>query len=339
MPLLLTGWFWIFPPGVVSAKVLGWLIGVALAPLTYVAGRTLVGTSAARWGALIVAISPTLVFYSATIGYELLLAGLELVIAWQATLVWSRTTGRGARLVLIGALTGMAALVKPTSLLIPGLLCLSWIPRLRVGRALGFAVAVGIVMLAVIAPWTVRNWRVLGTPVLISTNGGPVLYAANNPDSQGLAMKVGPLPGEHDEVSRDRIRRAAAIHWAVSHPLDWARLAVIKTVYIWGTSSSIMSYLSFDRMPVWQENLAKALLNVGWAAMFVLVAAAAFTTRVWAWPAMTMAHSLVAMLALTHLWFETISRHHIPVLPILALGAGAGLASLTGAPGRRPDHA
>ena len=330
MPLLLTGWFWVFPPGVVSAKALGWLIGVAIPPLTYVAGRSLVGQTAARWGALITAVSPTLVFYSATIGYELLLAGLELTIAWQATLVWSRTSGRGVRLLLIGVLTGVAALVKPTSLLIPALLCLSWIPRLHLRRATGFAAVVGIVMAAVILPWTLRNWRVLGAPVLISTNGGPVLYTANNPDSQGLAMQVAPLPGEYDEVSRDRIRRAAAIRWAASHPLDWTRLAAIKTVYTWGTSSSIMSYLSYDRMPAWQEDLAKAALNVGWAAMFVLVAAAAFTTRVWAWPTMATAHSLVAMLVLTHLWFEALSRHHIPVLPILALGAGVGLASMTG---------
>ena len=54
-------------------------------------------------------------------------------------------------------------------------------------RRIGFrqAVLTGLVAyaacLAVITPWTMRNWAVLGQPVLISTNGGFNLYMGNNP--------------------------------------------------------------------------------------------------------------------------------------------------------------
>ena len=90
-----------------------------------------------------------------------------------------------------------------------------------------------------------------------------------------------PLPGEVDEVSRDRLRREAAVQWILENPLDWARLAVAKISYGWGTSSSIMSYVSADRMPPREEDVSKALLNVGWGALFVWCAAASLRTRIW----------------------------------------------------------
>jgi hypothetical protein len=94
-----------------------------------------------------------------------------------------------------------------------------------------------------------RNYRVLGAFVPISTNGGTTLYAANNPHANGLAMQVEPLPGEVDEVSRDRVRLRGALAWIVGHPLRWFELALIKATYTWGTSSSIMSVVSTDRLP------------------------------------------------------------------------------------------
>ena len=105
--------------------------------------------------------------------------------------------------------------------------------------------------------------------MLISTNGGYVFYSANNPDSRGIHMVIPPQAGEVDEVSMDRIRSRAATHWILENPVGFARLAAIKAMLVWGTSSTIMSYVSYDRMPAWQEDLCMAMINTAWVALLV----------------------------------------------------------------------
>ena len=116
------------------------------------------------------------------------------------------------------------------------------------------------------------------------------------------------------------------MQWIVSHPADWARLAVAKLAYGWGTSSSIMSFVSADRMIPSEEDLAKAALNVGWAALFTWCALAAWRTRTWAEAPIFGVLLFTLYLFCIHLVFEALSRHHIPVIPVLAILAGAWLA-------------
>jgi hypothetical protein len=85
-------------------------------------------------------------------------------------------------------------------------------------------------------------------------------------------------------------------------------------------------------MPIRQETVLKAGVNVGWGALFVLVSLATLRSRVWKIRALLLPFALLAYLMLIHLLFEAISRHHIPVLGILILIASAGLA----AQGRSP---
>jgi 4-amino-4-deoxy-L-arabinose transferase-like glycosyltransferase len=324
LPLMLAAWFAVTGIGLWQAKLLGLALGMATVWVTWRYAVAVLDEGAARWALLIVTIVPTLVFYSVTVGYEQLLA--IILVGWSALV--ERASGRTVvtrTTIGIGLLTGLGAMVKPVCLLLPAVCALRWWPE---GRRVAVARAgVGVIaMVVVIAPWTARNLAVLGSPVPVSTNGGFVLYSANNATSTGLASPVASLPGEHDEVSRDRIRRAAALRWIAEHPIDWARLAVTKVVYGWGTTSSIMSFVSFDRMPARQEDACKALLNVGWGVLFILCLAATLRTRVWATERLTSAILLIAYLFVLHLFFEALSRHHIPLIPFLAMIAGAGLS-------------
>ena len=326
MPLLLAGTFAVFGSSLVVAKVVGLAIGTALVPLSYQFARQAVSEPVARWTALLVACSPTLVFYSATIGYEQLLAAV--VLGWAGLTAGMRADQSDRwRLVTSGALAGTGALIKPISLLLPAISLAVWLARMRITQALARAAIMTVVMLAVIAPWTFRNWRVLGHPVLLSTNGGFVLYSANNDASLGIATPVEPLPGEVDEVSRDRLRRKAALRWIGENPGPFLKLAVAKAVYGWGTSSSIMSFVSADRLPPRQEDICKAILNVGWAGLFTLCALGTWRTRVWSHPRLTPALLFLIYLFAVHLVYEALSRHHITVIPVLAIIAAAGLAN------------
>lgn len=324
---LLTAGFVLFSPSFWVAKLLGLVTGTALVVATWWFASANTTPLQARWATAIVCLNPTLVFYSATIGYEPLLGVIVLLFMG----ILNRTAVDGApwgrRSTLLGALAGVGSLVKPICLLLPAFVLSAPRIRTRPVRALLQVGLVTVVMLVVILPWTLRNWSVLGSPVLISTNGGPVLYSANNPASEGLYTFVGPLPGEVDEVSRDRIRRRAALEWIAAHPAEWASLAVSKVVYGWGTSSSIMSYVSADRLPRLQEDLAKAAINLAWAPLALWCLAAALGTRVWASPRLAGTLLFLLYLFVVHLFFEALSRHHIPVIPVLAMIAAAWLST------------
>jgi 4-amino-4-deoxy-L-arabinose transferase-like glycosyltransferase len=338
MPLLLAVVFKVFGVGYVVAKAVGIGVGVGLVVATYAFARAHTTELIARWTTLLTAFSPTLIAYGVTVGYEPLLACV--ILAW-ASMTWtlSRDTSvRPQQAVVLGALCGVGTLIKPICLLLPVMSFGFWLgPR----RPLGALVRAGVcalAMLLVVLPWTLRNWKALGTPVLVSTNGGVVLYSANHTGSRGIATPVEPLPGETDEVARDQVRQRAAVAWIRSHPREFLALMIPKSVYGWGTTSSIMSFVSYDRLPPRQEDISKALLNVGWGALFLLCGLAAWKTRIWTEPSIAPAIGFLVYLAAVHLVYEALSRHHVTVLPILSLTAGAWLASNGSSPASDDSH-
>jgi len=326
LPLLLAAIFWVVGTSVWVAKALGLALSALVVPVSYWFARKVGPEEEARWTTLIVAAFPTLVVYGATIGYESLLS--LLVLGWAVLTQSVARTASGGPLtaVALGIVNGLAALVKPVALLLPVLSAMSWIGRLRLKQVVLLSAVSAVVMLAVILPWTLRNKMTLGHPVLISTNGGFVLYSANHDGSRGIATPVRSLPGEHDEVSRDRIRGQAAVRWILDNPSAFLQLMVPKAAYGWGTTSSIMSFVSYDRMPPREEDVWKALLNVGWGAFFLWCAAAAWSTRVWARPALTPALLFTLYIFAVHLVYEALSRHHVTLLPVLAVTAAAWLS-------------
>ena len=334
MPLLLAAVFSIVGIGPLVAKGVGLAIGTAVVPASYLFARHATSETVARWTSVLVALCPTLVFYSATIGYEPLLAMVVMGWAWITHTLGRLDRGGLRRVAGLGLLCGVGTLIKPICLLLPVISLASWVVQSRVTVALWRSALAALMMMVLVLPWTARNWRALGHPVLVSTNGGFVLYSANHSGSRGIATAVDPLPGEVDEVSRDRLRQQAAVQWILSHPGEWAALAVAKAAYGWGTTSSLMSFVSYDRLPAWQENLCKAVLNVGWGALFLWCALAAWRTMIWAEAALTPAVLFVLYLLAVHLVYEALSRHHVTVLPILCLTASAWLASSGARPAR-----
>lgn len=321
MSFLLAGWYAVTTPEVGAGKLLSTLLGVILVLVTYDLGRRVHNEATGRWAAILTTIMPTLIVFSATVNYELSLACIFVTVA-DLSLVLAHTRRVLPSLAIvcaIGLLLGAGTLIKPICLLVPILLLISWSLQMPISRAITGATVCGSLIILVIIPWTLRNQRVFGEFVLISTNGGVVLYNANNPASNGSYMKPDPLAGEDGEVSRDRIRGRAAIQWIISNPGRWLELAVAKCVMTWGTSSSIVSFISQDRLPIRQEQAWIGLINMYWAAMLVCFAVATWRGRLLNSVAFAVPLLLLAYVFALHLFFESGSRHHIPVVFALLL--------------------
>jgi hypothetical protein len=276
------------------------------------------------------AIHPVAIAALGGLGYETALTCLLLGVFMLALRAGER---RGRRLLLVAAaslLLGLGCLIKPICLLVPLILVATWWIMGVGWRSVVLGVLCSAAMVAVVAPWTIRNYRVFGEFVPISTNGGNVLYTANNPDSKGLYMRIEASPqekdpntGRIDEVKRDRRRRGMAVAWITSHPLDWLAIWPYKTSFTWGSMAGLFRAAKSGSAA---EMAAKGILNASWALLLPAVVIGTIRARAWANLSFVPMALLIAYVLVLHLFFEAGCRHALIVLPGIVAIAAAGLA-------------
>jgi hypothetical protein len=153
-----------------------------------------------------------------------------------------RTAPTTRQWLLFGLLWGLIALSNSTLLLfLP--VCGIWVligspSKTNFARA----VASGVVFLAVIAPWMVRNYRAFHAFVPFRSNFGAELYAGNNPESMGLPWGK-TINGEAEVQSYARLGELRyakqqgdlAKAWIHEHPLRFAEISLKRFYFFWST--------------------------------------------------------------------------------------------------------
>ena len=156
-------------------------------------------------------------------------------------------TGRSAtvRIALAGAAFGLHALNRPNMLIVfAGMALLLAAPAGRRVARVGAFVLAGLI---VIAPATIRNWRVSGELVLIASHGGLNFLIGNGPEADGTfrrVMNIEPTVRgqwiDAPRVVREATGREAgptevsrffyrqAFDWIREHPHAWLRLMATK---------------------------------------------------------------------------------------------------------------
>jgi hypothetical protein len=218
----------LFGDHVAVAPVVNAITGALLAAVTHRLARHVFregGVSSERRAAvagLLVAVHPGLVLYSGAWMTEPLAALLMMAALWVA--VGDRRRWRGA--VIAGALLGAATLVRPNVILMVPFVGFAAAAGVRaaiagherLGAALRVALSwvarssvIGLVALATVAPWTVRNCRVMDACALVSTNAGWNLVIGAAPGATGkFEYLVGnippgaPLCDDGGQVAQDR---------------------------------------------------------------------------------------------------------------------------------------
>ncbi len=190
------------------------------------------GVVAAAWSALY----PYFIYYAAALMTEAffivgLLATLDRLLAFRARPSWRQG-------LVLGLLIGSTTLLRQTILpLAPVLLALvAWENRRRMPWR-GLAAAV-VALVVVVAPFTVRNLRVYGQFLLLNSNAGYALWAANHP-SQGaywhptLETAIVPIPNEWlgaNEAILDQMLSRDAMRTMLANPLRIVALSASKAV-------------------------------------------------------------------------------------------------------------
>ncbi len=342
-----------FGPGLLAIKLLnlaamaltGWLV-LDLGP------RLFDAKGAGRLGLLLLALYPnsigyaplglTEVFYTA-----LLLAGCWLLIA----------RGDIVSLAMGGLVFGLATLVKAQTLVCVPLILAIWLLRDAAGQpafwrgvlrgipaALGrFVLIIGFAAL-VVAPWSMRNSRVLGQTVLLSTNGGITLLTGNCDKCNGgftpndPVVKALDARTDLDEVAYDREAKRLGMEWIRTHPLRFVEMMPVKLFKLWGPDGESQwayetGYAGFGA----HAGLFHALraLNQLWYWSLLAGSALAAVMKIrqraragqawvdwWLLP-----YCIVAYLSAVAMVFSGQTRFHYPAMPLLCLACGWLLAN------------
>jgi len=267
------------------------------------------------------------------------------LLAW----LWANERGRWWAWLAPGLCFGALSLTRPEYLpfaaLFAGLAAVvTWRRRgIAMGLAAG-AVAL-LASVAVVTPWTVRNYHVLGKVVPVSTGGGKALFvatylpgggrqvptkqilmrryldmsraeAAKKWPDQEMAPLLDRVARKYPELPRDaalaRIGRENLRMYLKERPLAYGRMVARKAYNVWRRGSSpLMNHLP---LIVWQQVLLLSAI-----AGFVLL------VRRRRWEALLLAIPPVGVTLLGAILLA-VPRRNVPLMPLICVLAASAMA-------------
>jgi 4-amino-4-deoxy-L-arabinose transferase-like glycosyltransferase len=236
----------------------------------------------ARMAAALAALSPGLILYAALLMTEPL-AALGIVSApWLLARDLDRRPLRGA--LLAGVALGLTTLVRPQSVLCAPALGLVVLARggSRWRAAIpGAAKAAGVALaaaLVVVAPWTIRNCRVMDGCAFVSTNGGWNLAIGAFPRATGRFETLRATDGcpiARGQVQQDRCWTEEGLRWIREDPGHWLRLMPRKLGFTFDHESFPIGYLGEADPAAWPEDrraLGRGVLSTAHRALLAAAA-------------------------------------------------------------------
>jgi hypothetical protein len=222
------------------------VLSAATAMAVWELGARFAGRSVGMWAGWLWALHPAAMQYAVRWLWEMSVT--TALFAWVLVLALRMRAEPDARVLRrwawFGLAWGLIALSNSTLLLflpVCGMWILlgNWRPRPLAG-----AVLAGVIFLALIAPWTVRNERVFHTFIPLRGNFGAELYMGNGPGATGFLMEYNHpfqsaqqlrLYAQMGEVAYVKMRGAAA-KAAIASDRSLFHRNTLKRVYFFWTS-------------------------------------------------------------------------------------------------------
>jgi len=335
---VLGGVFKLLGPSLLWPRILQAALGAATCALVAFLATRISGRAAGLVGGL------TMAFYGPAIFHDTQIMKTVLTVFLSTATAALLYLSRGSRLRLLaagGACLGLTALAQENiNVTLPFLL--AWIAwRSPRGRRLAAGAILLTAFAVVVAPATIRNYRVSGELVLITSGGGEVLYTGTWEGASGKyapPLFVRPNPFyEHEDFRQEAARRLGrpvsrresdAYWWKESFRLIrddparyawllWDKLATYFNSYERPDNYSYYNFALFVPM------LALPLPHFGWVAPFGLLGLALpIRRRTDLFPV----YAVMGAYILSALLFFTQSRYRMPMVPLLVVfGAHAAV--------------
>lgn len=256
--LYLAGVYSVFGHHPLAARVIQVLISGAGIWLVYRLGRVLFNDRVGLVAAALSSIYAYLIFFNAALMTQTFYILAVLAVLNLASTIISNPTPRNW--ILLGLSVGLGALLRQTMILFAAILFI-WMlwatfkkvpqpSRLRILSGMFLSV---IVVVGLIAPWTIRNYLTYHDFLLLNSNGGYWMYASNHP-GQGTEFDqefAPPVPTNLQglaEPAIDRALFAEGLGFIAADPQRFLLLSYSRTMdYFWilpSAQSSLSSNLA-----------------------------------------------------------------------------------------------
>jgi len=205
-------------------------VGVGTIAVTMQLSKTLFDIPTSVLAGLILAIWPSQILYVTVLASELPFTLLSL----SALLVWLKNDQqRILNTLFVGLLITAASYIRPLALLLPFVFVIIEIARNRQWqKQVKMLITTMLVMVVLITPWSIRNTNLWGNFVLISTNGPPVFWMGNNPDSDGSYMKLPEWTDTLNEYERAEQLGELSREYIMDEPLAFVTRSIIKVAKV-----------------------------------------------------------------------------------------------------------
>jgi 4-amino-4-deoxy-L-arabinose transferase-like glycosyltransferase len=231
-----------------------------------------------------------------------------------------------------GILWGSSILIRAVSLSYAPAIIL-WLVIVSRGwrRRLGAIAAVVISAGCILAPWTIRNTRVHGTFVPVSTQGGFELYKSNNPEATGILAKdhahfsevLGHRYPNQSEAARNQLFQADAVRFILENPYRFAELCLVRLLQLWKLYS--------PRVPL--TNSLAVIASFGLALPFFFIQALRCGSH--RGPEMLVLSVIICHTAV-HAIYGSLVRYRLPLEPMIVVMAIQGFSWFVGILRDRP---
>ncbi len=303
--------------------VLNVALSTAIIALTFLLGRIFFDDRTGVIAAGLMAIWPSNVMYVSILSSELPFTFFVLLgyWAWYHSKQWKLVGGVGS-----GLAFSAATYVRPVALLLPFVVWLSALPNWRrLGARIPTLLLALTVIAITIAPWSMRNTRIFGHFVLLSTNGGVNLWIGNNPDSTGYFMETPPSTRNMNEYEEDQVLGKEAHQYIFDHPISFV-FRTIKKVGILHGGETIAVHWNAEGIKLLLGESAllplKIITQVYWSGV-LLLALLGVSIMV---ADRGLLNTVVQPLVLTWAYFTAVyavffgaDRYHFPSHPFIAI--------------------
>ena len=363
-PYLLAGLWKVGGFSLMSAKVLNAVLGAATIPLLYALGARIFDSrkvgllSAALFAVFPNGIAWLPLLFPESLFIFLFVGALLALVAMPSETTRERLLAAG----VFGLLTALAALTRGQGVVLAPIGALYWLSRDGWRPAARQTVVLAAAAALFIAPWTIRNWVVLDTPVLISTNAGVSLRTGHCAECTGTSMwtedpvrdgdgvmftaEQSPYRPDHETLGY-RVWTQRAIEYALTHPRREFDLTRYKIYHLYRSDSGVIPWLTTLGVtpinPAWLETNLWRVFDASYYALFL---SALVFMPLWLLrgdPRRQLLFNVLIMWTLFHIVFNGEPRYHVPLYPFFALSAVGGFSTIAiawrqlGAEGLRRD--
>lgn len=324
------------------ARIFGLVIGLASILMTYLIAVRVFDRRVGLLAALIHTLYPICIYFEMELLLDPLFTLLIQLTVHRFLVWWDSRSPRD--ILLTGLLLGLAAITRPTALIVAPLLIIAifaFLPRRLAAIRQSAALLLG--MLLLIAPITIRNIVVAGDPVLIASQGGINLYIGNNDAADGVSANLPEPMGHNWRISQithiaesDEGRRlrpgevssywtGRAVDWILHNPGSFLYSYARKIHHQFADreiSNNRQISIFAERIPILRYNplsfgILFALAATGLIFCYGRQKRAAFLTSV-----------ILSYCVVSALFFFS-SRFRLPLMPLYFVLAAATLSWLT----------